>query len=80
MKEQESIPSSKVQRAVKFIATGAKIGGNYVKHYAKKAIHPETDRTELHENNAADVYETLSELKGSALKVAQMLSMDRKLS
>jgi predicted unusual protein kinase regulating ubiquinone biosynthesis (AarF/ABC1/UbiB family) len=79
MKEQESIPSSKVQRAVKFIATGAKIGGNYVKHYAKKAIHPETDRTELHENNAADVYETLSELKGSALKVAQMLSMDRNM-
>lgn len=79
MKEQESIPSSKVQRAVKFIATGAKIGGNYMKHYAKKAVHPEMDRTELHENNAADVYDTLSELKGSALKVAQMLSMDRNL-
>lgn len=79
MKEQESIPSGKVQRAMRFLTTGARIGGNYVKHYAKKAIHPEMDRTELHENNAADVYDTLSELKGSALKVAQMLSMDRNM-
>ena len=28
-------------------------------------------------DNAEDVYNCLSELKGSALKVAQMLSMDR---
>ena len=36
VKEQGSIPVSKVQRAAKFISTGAKVGGNYVKHYAKK--------------------------------------------
>jgi len=35
VKEQGSIPVSKVQRAAKFISTGAKVGGNYVKHYAK---------------------------------------------
>ena len=35
-KEQNSIPTSKVQRSAKFVTTGIKIGGNYVKHYSKK--------------------------------------------
>ena len=77
--EQESIPVSKVQRATKFITTGAKVGGNYVKHYAKKIVNPALDKEELHENNAKDIYNSLSELKGSALKVAQMMSMDKNL-
>ncbi len=77
--EQESIPVSKVQRAAKFISTGAKVGGNYVKHYAKKMVNPSMDREELHQNNATDIYKSLSELKGSALKVAQMMSMDKNL-
>ena len=59
--------------------TGFKIGGNYIKHYSKKLFNPELDNTELNEDNAADIYESLSELKGSALKVAQMLSMDKNL-
>jgi len=33
----------------------------------------------LHEDNATDVYNALSELKGSALKVAQMLSMEKNI-
>ena len=37
------------------------------------------DNSELNEDNASDIYESLSELKGSALKVAQMLSMDKNL-
>jgi len=37
------------------------------------------DKTELNEDNATDIYASLSELKGSALKVAQMLSMDKNL-
>ncbi len=79
MKEQSRIPTSKVQRATKFIATGAKIGGNYVKHYAKKLVDPTKDNSELHSDNADDIYNSLSQLKGSALKVAQMMSMDRNL-
>ena len=75
-KEQNSIPTSKAQRSAKFVKTGFKIGGNYIKHYSKKLFNPELDKTELNENNAADIYESLSELKGSALKVAQMLSME----
>jgi predicted unusual protein kinase regulating ubiquinone biosynthesis (AarF/ABC1/UbiB family) len=78
-KEQNSIPTSKVERSAKFVKTGFKIGGNYIKHYSKKLFNPDMDKTELNEDNAADIYESLSELKGSALKVAQMLSMDKNL-
>lgn len=79
LKEQESIPISKVQRAAKFISTGAKVGGNYVKHYAKKVVNPSLTKEELHNNNAEDIYTSLSQLKGSALKVAQMMSMDKNI-
>ncbi|MEM9300419.1 MAG: AarF/UbiB family protein, partial [Bacteroidota bacterium] len=77
MKEQISIPTSKVQRASKFVKTGAKVGGNYIKHYSKKLFDPSLTRDELDADNAEDIYESLSQLKGSALKVAQMLSMDK---
>lgn len=79
MKEFEKIPVTKVQRATKFITTGARIGKNYLKHYGKKLVNPEISRDQLHEDNANDIYNSLSELKGSALKVAQMLSMDKNL-
>jgi predicted unusual protein kinase regulating ubiquinone biosynthesis (AarF/ABC1/UbiB family) len=79
VKEQQRIPISKVQRATKFITTGAKIGGNYIKHYSKKLVDPSTTNEQLHQDNASDIYQSLSELKGSALKVAQMLSMDKNL-
>ncbi len=75
--EQTSIPTSKVQRASKFIKTGAKVGGNYIKHYSKKLFDPALTREQLDADNAEDIYNSLSELKGSALKVAQMLSMDK---
>ncbi|MBC7653507.1 MAG: AarF/ABC1/UbiB kinase family protein [Oligoflexus sp.] len=79
MKEQNSIPASKVARSAKFVGTGFKIGGNYIKHYSKKLFNPELTKDELNEDNAADIYSSLSELKGSALKVAQMLSMDKNI-
>jgi predicted unusual protein kinase regulating ubiquinone biosynthesis (AarF/ABC1/UbiB family) len=78
-KEQNSIPTTKVQRSAKFVTTGFKIGGNYIKHYSKKLFNPAMNNDELNQDNATDIYESLSELKGSALKVAQMLSMDKNL-
>jgi predicted unusual protein kinase regulating ubiquinone biosynthesis (AarF/ABC1/UbiB family) len=79
MKEQVSIPVGKVQRASRFLSTGVKVGGNYLKHYALKSINGDTGKNQLHTDNAHDIYETLSELKGSALKAAQMMSMDRNM-
>lgn len=36
MKYQDKIATGKVDRTIKFVKTGAKIGSNYIKHYAKK--------------------------------------------
>ena len=77
MKEQNRIPTGKVQRASKFVRTGAKIGGNYLKHYTKKVFVDSVNKSDLHEENANDIYESLSHLKGGALKVAQMMSLDQ---
>jgi predicted unusual protein kinase regulating ubiquinone biosynthesis (AarF/ABC1/UbiB family) len=79
MKEQDSIATGKVERSAKFIKTGIKVGGNYLKHYTKKLFDPELTKEELNNDNAQDIYQSLSELKGSALKVAQMLSMDKSI-
>jgi predicted unusual protein kinase regulating ubiquinone biosynthesis (AarF/ABC1/UbiB family) len=75
-KSLNSIPTSKIKRAAKIIGTSAKVGGNYIKYFAKKSIDSSLTKEELHEENATDIYKSLSELKGSALKVAQMMSMD----
>ena len=79
MREQDSIPVTKTERSAKFVKTGIQIGGNYIKHYSKKLFNPALGRDELNEDNATDIYKSLSELKGSALKIAQMLSMDKNI-
>jgi predicted unusual protein kinase regulating ubiquinone biosynthesis (AarF/ABC1/UbiB family) len=79
MKTQDSIPTSKVARASQFVKAGVKIGGNYIKYYSKQLVQGDVGKEELHADNAADIYGALSELKGSALKMAQMLSMDRSI-
>ncbi len=77
MKSIDYIPTSKIERASKLVQTGAKIGVNYIKYYGEKIVNPELSRDKLNENNAEDIYDGLKNLKGSALKVAQMLSMDK---
>ncbi|MDF4222398.1 AarF/ABC1/UbiB kinase family protein [Maribacter sp. M208] len=79
MKTLDRIPTGKIERASKLVRTGAKIGGNYAKYIGKKIINPDTTKDELNEDNAADIYDGLKSLKGSALKVAQMLSMEKNL-
>ena len=76
-KEQISIPAGKIQRAARFMRTGAKVGRNYATHYTKKLFNRDLDRSELDARNADDIYKELSKLKGSALKMAQMMSMDK---
>lgn len=77
MKTIDHIPTSKIERATKLVQTGAKVGVNYLKYYGEKILNPEITRDKLNENNAEDIYDGLKSLKGSALKVAQMLSMDK---
>lgn len=79
MKTIDKIPTGKIGRTGKLVQTGVKIGGNYLKYYGKKAFNSELSRDELDESNASDIYDGLKSLKGSALKVAQMLSMEKNL-
>lgn len=79
MKTLDKIPTGKLERAGKLVKTGVKIGGNYAKYYGKKLVNPELTKDELNEDNATDIYDGLKSLKGSALKVAQMLSMEKNL-
>ena len=79
MNKIDSIPTGKMQRVRKLVTTGVKVGGNYLKYYGEKVINPSLTKDKLHENNASDIYDGLKELKGSALKVAQMLSMEKNL-
>ena len=80
MKSINSIPTSKIQRAGKLVTTGAKVGVNYLKYYGEKMVKSELEAKEnLNKNNAEDIYSGLKQLKGSALKVAQMLSMEKSI-
>lgn len=76
---QDALPTGKVARAARFARSGLKVGANYVKHYAKRAAGAEVSPEDLHAANAAELYGALSEMKGSVLKVAQMLAMEKNI-
>ena len=79
MKTLDKIPTGKIERASQLVKTGFKVGGNYVAYYGEKIVNPSLTKDKLNENNAEDIYDGLQNLKGSALKVAQMLSMDKSI-
>ncbi len=79
MKTIDHIPTNKLQRASKLVKTGVKVGANYAKYYGKKVVNPSLTKEQLNEDNAEDIYDGLKSLKGSALKVAQMLSMEKNI-
>lgn len=79
MKTIDHIPTNKLQRASQLVKTGAKVGVNYVKYYGEKVVNPSLSKEKLNESNAEDIYDGLKSLKGSALKVAQMLSMEKNI-
>ncbi|RYZ90927.1 MAG: AarF/ABC1/UbiB kinase family protein [Proteobacteria bacterium] len=79
MKTLDNIPTGKLERAGKLVKTGIKVGGNYVAYYGEKLLNPALTKEKLNENNAEDIYDGLKQMKGSALKVAQMLSMEKNI-
>ena len=80
MKTLDKIPTGKIERASNLLKAGAKVGVNYLKYYGNKITKDEEEAKKiLHEENATDIYDSLKELKGSALKVAQMLSMEKNM-
>jgi predicted unusual protein kinase regulating ubiquinone biosynthesis (AarF/ABC1/UbiB family) len=75
--DQARLATSKMERSMKILQTGVRVGSNYVKHYAGKAVGLSDTKEKLDDANAKAIFKSLNELKGSALKVAQMLSMDK---
>jgi predicted unusual protein kinase regulating ubiquinone biosynthesis (AarF/ABC1/UbiB family) len=78
-KDQDKIASTKLARAGKLMNAGAKVGVNYMKYYAKSLSNKSAAKDQLEEDNAQDIYNAFSELKGGPLKLAQMLSMGDQL-
>jgi len=74
-----NIPVGKVARAMKMAQAGVKVARNHAKHIAKTSLGLSKGRDELHRENARDLYKELGDLKGSALKMAQMLSQDQNI-
>ncbi|WP_288448574.1 AarF/UbiB family protein [uncultured Chryseobacterium sp.] len=82
MKTLNKITTGKLERTSSLLKAGAKVGVNYIKYYGNKITKDKDEdeaRKTLNENNATDIYDSLKELKGSALKVAQMLSMEKNI-
>jgi predicted unusual protein kinase regulating ubiquinone biosynthesis (AarF/ABC1/UbiB family) len=79
MKTLDKIPTNKIERAGQLVKTGIKVGGNYLAYYGEKIVNKNLTKEKLNESNAEDIYNGLQNLKGSALKVAQMLSMEKNI-
>ncbi|HNE50973.1 MAG TPA: AarF/UbiB family protein [Chitinophagales bacterium] len=77
--EQNKIPTSKVARASSVFRTSMKVGANYLKHNAQKVFNKDIDDEELDRENAEELFKLMSQLKGTALKIAQMISMENSL-
>lgn len=58
--------------------TGLKVGANYARYLSRRATGTNRDdaRADLHTRNAEDLFTELSKLRGTALKLAQGLSME----
>jgi predicted unusual protein kinase regulating ubiquinone biosynthesis (AarF/ABC1/UbiB family) len=71
-------PSSKMERGSIIAKTGLKIGASYASHHLKKAFGKtnEQDKKDLNIRNANTLFKEFSKLRGTALKLAQTLSLD----
>ena len=70
-------PSSKYERGKIFAKTGLKVGKNYAKHYLKTLTGGESDKSEVNKRTAEEVFGEFTNLRGTALKMAQTFSIDQ---
>jgi predicted unusual protein kinase regulating ubiquinone biosynthesis (AarF/ABC1/UbiB family) len=70
-------PSSKFERTGIIAKTGLKVGANYASYHLKKVLGADHGtKGELHTRNATEVFKEFSRLRGTALKLAQTMSLD----
>ena len=80
MKPKAEIPEGKLARGLEGGKTAARVGGVLLKHATKRALLSGRDKhragQEMAEESAEVIFEGLCRLKGSALKLAQLLSLE----
>jgi len=73
-------PSSKYDRGKIFAKTGLKVGTSYAKHYLKNLRGSSDERnSEFYGQTAQQIFSEFTKLRGTALKIAQSLSIDQGL-
>jgi predicted unusual protein kinase regulating ubiquinone biosynthesis (AarF/ABC1/UbiB family) len=76
----DDFPSSKLERSALFAKTGLKVGKNYAKYLADRVTgrggDAEARKRDLNTQNAKDLFREFTHLRGTALKLAQSMSMD----
>ncbi len=75
----DKFPSSKYERGKIFAKTGLKVGKNYAAHYLKTLTGRTSDKSEVDRRTAEEVFGEFTNLKGTALKLAQSFSIDQGL-
>ena len=80
MASRDNIPEGRIARGLVYGGTAARMGGNYLKYAANKPFLQAEDkdiaRRSMSEKCAEDMFAGLCRLKGTALKIAQMLSLE----
>lgn len=75
----DDIPSGRFARGKIAARTGLKMGGNYARYLARRSVgagEAAAERSELRSRNARDLFSELVKLRGTALKLAQGMSID----
>ena len=76
---KDEVVTGKLDRSKVIVGTSAKVGYNYAKHTIKNAFSAKDNKTpvqEIHRKNAETIFDAFTKLRGTALKLAQGLSMD----
>ncbi|MDX1640690.1 MAG: AarF/ABC1/UbiB kinase family protein [Balneolaceae bacterium] len=73
----DEFPSSKYQRGKIFAKTGLKVGKNYAAHYLKTLTGRKSEKADVDRRTAEEVFGDFTNLRGTALKMAQTFSIDQ---
>lgn len=73
----DKFPSSKYQRGKIFAKTGLKVGKNYASHYLKTLTGRKSEKSDVDRKTAEEVFGEFTNLRGTALKIAQTFSIDQ---
>jgi len=76
--ESDDFPASKLERGRIFAKTGLEVGKNYAQYLADRVTGEDADqrKRELNTQNAQDLFREFTRLRGTALKLAQSMSLD----